>query len=465
MSGATRQVCFVDMPFGKKIDPKSQNEIDFDQVYARGIRPAIEKSGLQSIRGDQEESGGIIHRAMFARLLLSEYVVADMTTANPNVFYELGIRHTARPHTTIPIFATVGAPPFDVHMVRAIPYQLVDGKLTEEAARALIEAVGARIAAARQTPDVKDSPLFDLFPEMKSIEVTHQLTDIFWKEVKSASDLRDALRKARDLKPTEAALAEISRIERSQGDPRNLKSDVLIDIFLSYRAVQAWDKMIALFDAMPANVQRVSIARQQLALALNRRHENDDRKRALEVLSSLLRDEGESAETRGIQGRIYKDLYREEHHREDGDFLVAAGWLNKAIEAYTRGFLAEPMDYYPGINAITLLLEKGDEEAIKEAERLEPLVAFAAARQGGTDAKDYWTVATAMELACVRRDYPLAMRCLPNAGVLANEFWMLETTADNLDLIARRRAGESGVEAVADMANALRTRAQRLKGE
>ena len=108
MSDAARQVCFVDMPFGKKVDPKSGSEIDFDQIYAAGIEPAITAAGLVAVRGDREETGGIIHTAMFARLLLAEFVIADMTTANPNVFYELGVRHAAKPYTTRPIFAKIG---------------------------------------------------------------------------------------------------------------------------------------------------------------------------------------------------------------------------------------------------------------------------------------------------------------------------------------------------------------------
>ena len=61
------KICFIDMPFGKKEDPKSDQTIDFDQVYQDGIRPAVIKAGLKCIRGDEERSGGIIHKAMFAR--------------------------------------------------------------------------------------------------------------------------------------------------------------------------------------------------------------------------------------------------------------------------------------------------------------------------------------------------------------------------------------------------------------
>ncbi len=94
-----RALCFVDMPFGQKPDLKSGVLVDFDQIYNEAIKPAIEQCGLEPLRGDEESTGGIIHSAMFARLLLAEFVVADLSLANANVFYELGIRHAAKPFT------------------------------------------------------------------------------------------------------------------------------------------------------------------------------------------------------------------------------------------------------------------------------------------------------------------------------------------------------------------------------
>ena len=146
----TRQLCFVDMPFGKKTDLASGTQIDFDQIYQTGIKPAIEDAGLEALRGDEERTGGIIHSAMFARLLLAEFVVADLTMANPNVFYELGIRHAAKPFTTVPIFANVRALPFDVALVRAIPYELENGQMMEEPARKLRAELARRLQDAKR---------------------------------------------------------------------------------------------------------------------------------------------------------------------------------------------------------------------------------------------------------------------------------------------------------------------------
>jgi hypothetical protein len=61
---------------------------------------------------------------MYERLILCEYAVADLTTANANVFYELGLRHAVRPWSTVLISAGGGRLPFDVALLRVFPYKL-----------------------------------------------------------------------------------------------------------------------------------------------------------------------------------------------------------------------------------------------------------------------------------------------------------------------------------------------------
>ena len=120
----TRPLCFILMPFGKKPDAGGIM-IDFDAVYKELIAPAIQEAGLEPLRADEEMAGGIIQKPMFERLILCEYAVADLTTANANVFYELGVRHAVRPWSTIAIFYSAGARlPFDVADLRALPYKL-----------------------------------------------------------------------------------------------------------------------------------------------------------------------------------------------------------------------------------------------------------------------------------------------------------------------------------------------------
>src|SRR5580698_1081643 len=112
----SKTLCFVLMPFGTKPDVAG-TMIDFDAVYNVLIGPAIEAAGLESLRADEEMTGGIIHKPMFERLILCQFAVADLTTANANVFYELGLRHAVRPWSTILIFGEGSRLPFDVGLL------------------------------------------------------------------------------------------------------------------------------------------------------------------------------------------------------------------------------------------------------------------------------------------------------------------------------------------------------------
>jgi len=65
-------LCFVLMPFGSK--PTAGGAlIDFDSVYHDLIAPAIAGAGLEPLRADEEQAGGLIHKPMFERLIRREY--------------------------------------------------------------------------------------------------------------------------------------------------------------------------------------------------------------------------------------------------------------------------------------------------------------------------------------------------------------------------------------------------------
>src|SRR5579863_8022263 len=118
-----KSVCFVLMPFGVKADA-SGRMIDFNCIYDTIFRPAVNATGLLPVRADEEQAQGFIHKLMYERLLLSEYAIADLTILNANVYYELGVRHAARPETTVLTMASGSPLPFDVGPLRALPYAL-----------------------------------------------------------------------------------------------------------------------------------------------------------------------------------------------------------------------------------------------------------------------------------------------------------------------------------------------------
>ena len=439
-------LCFVDMPFGKKSDLQSGIEIDFDSVYLNAIKPAIESVGLESLRGDEEQSGGIIHAAMFARLLLAEYVVADLTLANPNVFYELGVRHTAMPFTTVPIFATTHALPFDVGLIRAVPYTLENGVLTSQAAHELEEAIAQRLRQAINGPSTNDSPLFQLFPKFPKMDMPEDATEAFQDRVDKQGAFKQELAEVQKSHTTNAArCAGLLAVQQKLGDIKVAQRNVVVDLMLSYRDVEAWNEMIALVELMADHDRALAFVQQQWALALNRRNEGTDSDRAIRLLQNLMAEHGPDPESLGILGRVHKDRYKKEN--EAGSIMASAA-LDDAIAAYRQGFESDPRDYYPGVNAINLLVQKGDAQAMNDVSNLLPLVSFAVARSGGAKSNDYWAVATTFELACIGKEWNTATALLPRLLSMTDVSWMIKTTCDNLLLLqqALDRQGEQPIE-------------------
>ena len=455
-------LCFVDMPFGQKPDLKSGVVVDFDQIYNEAIKPAIESCGLEALRGDEERTGGIIHGAMFARLLLAEFVVADLTLANPNVFYELGIRHAAKPFTTVPIFANVSALPFDVALVRAVGYELKKGKLTKAAAKKLKSQLSKRLYDAISGATTHDSPIFQLIPKFPGIDLPEEVTETFKDRIRQAEEFREILSSARAQSVREGHEA-LLKIRRELGDLKTVQRAVLIELMSSFRDVEAFDELVELYNSFPAPVKEYVIVRQQFALALNRRNQSDDREKALEILDELLENRGPDSETLGIKGRIHKDIYTEAAR---AGRITAAPALDNAIDAYTKGFEADPRDYYPGVNAINLLMQKDDTEALKEVARLLPLVSFAVERRGGASSSNYWDLATVLELACIGDDWATANRVLPKVILAAINSFETATTLGNLRLLKRARERTAREVAKLDgILNELSVRDIELRGE
>src|SRR3954470_11918048 len=197
MVDVPRPLCFVLMPFGTKKDPFGGTDIDFDEIYEKAIRPGIEEAEMEPIRADEERTGGIIHKAMFERLLLCEYAVADLTCANANVFYELGVRHAVRPSTTLVIFGKGYVPPFDVNYVRGAPYDLGPNNAFADAqAGALRDMLAKRLTDLRQLENagpVTDSPLFQLLTDYGAPDIARLKTETFRDRVQYAASTKSAL--------------------------------------------------------------------------------------------------------------------------------------------------------------------------------------------------------------------------------------------------------------------------------
>src|SRR4051812_20544100 len=236
-------LCFVLMPFSTKMDASGRS-IEFDAVYRDLIEPAIRQAGLQALRADDELSGGIIHKAMFERLILCEYAVADLTMANANVFYELGVRHAVRPWSTVLIQAGEPHLPFDVNLLRTLPYPITDeGRPKDDLT--IRAKLAERLRFAIDQVPLNDSPIFQLIEGMPTPDIAHLKTDAFQQQFRASAagqeKIADARKQGREaLKAFEAGLGDIARADTS----------VVVDLFLSYRGVKAFQEMVDLAGKM-----------------------------------------------------------------------------------------------------------------------------------------------------------------------------------------------------------------------
>ena len=361
----------------------------------------------------RKESGALSIKPMFERLILCDFAVADLTTANANVYYELGIRHAMRPWSTILIFADGIRLPFDLGPVRGLAYHL-DPAGNPAAATADRDELAEQLRGARG--EVTDSPLFQLLDNLPHPDISRLKTDVFREQVEYSDALRQRLAEAR-----RQGVEAVRAIRDELGDLRNYESGVLVDLLLSFRDVSAWHDMVTLVEQLPAALARTVLLREQYGLALNR----DGRgAKAEEVLLTLIRDRGPSSETYGILGRVYKDRY--EAALAAGQQVLARGLLAKAIDAYVKGFESDWRDAYPGINAVQLM-ELSEPPDRRQAELL-TVVTYSVKRRIESTQPDYWDYATLLELAVLGNDPEQVRNVLPLALAANPQHWQVEST-------------------------------------
>lgn len=124
---------FVIGPIGDKdADDGSSARTAYEegiQIFEDVIAPACTAFGLEALRADMISRTGEIPEQIFRQLRDCPFVIADLTGANPNVMYELGLRHTTG-KVTIQI-GEKGRLPFDVAAIRTIMFKRTEAGLVQ----------------------------------------------------------------------------------------------------------------------------------------------------------------------------------------------------------------------------------------------------------------------------------------------------------------------------------------------
>ena len=162
------RICFIIAPLG---DPDSEIRRRSDLILKHIISPVVISSGYKPIRADQIPEPGLINNQVIRYLVNSQLVIADLTGHNPNVFYELAIRHYIK-KPLIQIIRKGERLPFDIAETRVVIFE-TDSESAETAKEDLKNQIKAienqkfevetPISVALKEIDtyIKVNPIFD----------------------------------------------------------------------------------------------------------------------------------------------------------------------------------------------------------------------------------------------------------------------------------------------------------------
>lgn len=151
MPDDNKKTCFVIAPIGDQDTPTRKRS---DQVLRHIIRPAVGPLGYKAIRADEIDKPGIITTQVLNQVVESELVIADLTERNPNVFYELAIRHAiSKPF--VQIINKGEQLPFDVAQNRTVFVDLRDPDSVADS----VKQIASQIESLESNPEDVDNPI------------------------------------------------------------------------------------------------------------------------------------------------------------------------------------------------------------------------------------------------------------------------------------------------------------------
>ena len=115
----TNNDCFIIMPIADHPDYKSGH---FKRVYEDILAPACKAAGYKPVRADDVTQANLIHLDILQKLLESPMAICDLSTRNPNVLFELGLRQAFDKPTIL--VQEEGTPKiFDINIFRYVEYR------------------------------------------------------------------------------------------------------------------------------------------------------------------------------------------------------------------------------------------------------------------------------------------------------------------------------------------------------
>jgi MAP3K TRAFs-binding domain len=411
-----KKKCFVVMGFGEKTDLATGRKLDLNKTYRIIIKKAVEEAGLECIRADDIKHSGLIDVPMYELLLSADIVIADLSTANANAIYELGVRHALRPHTTIIMAESQFKFPFDLSHIVIRPYEHLGTGIDAEHAEAVREELKAAIRELVDKKDV-DSPVYRFLPKLRA-----------WNAAVAPV-----------LEPDEADAPIAAASAAAEED----SISELMTMFLEAKAESEWGSAVRSLKRLAEKRPHDPYFQQQLALATYKSKKPDPVAALLaarDILEKLDPRTTTDPETLGLWGAIHKRLF---------ELTADAAHLDQSVWAYEKGFYVKN-DHYNGINLAFVLNVRAANTAdpreasadVVQAERIRRRVAAIARAMLASGIKDddgkpdreetFWVSASLVEalLGSGQKDEAAALR--DEITKTAPQPWMGDTMSEQL---------------------------------
>lgn len=203
--------CFVVSPIGTD-DSKARQRAD--KILRYIIKPTCEELGFGAYRADEMSTPSLISQRVMRELLTADLVIADLTGANPNVYYELAVRHfIGKP--VVQLIEKGEDIPFDVSDVNTIQVDHTDLDSVQKAKEKLaafigegnksdphenplsgvLNALGITVQGASGQPKSVTQQFEELSQQIvEELTASRKERDLLWEKFQQCVDARDKLK-------------------------------------------------------------------------------------------------------------------------------------------------------------------------------------------------------------------------------------------------------------------------------
>lgn len=156
-----KKICFYITPIGSD---DSQERKHADLFISALIQPALAEIGLAVVRADQIGEPGMITSQVIEYLKKAQLAIADLSYLNPNVFYEVALRHALR-LPVVQLIRKADRLPFDVNQSRTLVFDTTDIYTLVPKLQTYRSEIASQARKALEDPESVGNPVSIFYPD------------------------------------------------------------------------------------------------------------------------------------------------------------------------------------------------------------------------------------------------------------------------------------------------------------